>query len=175
MAGDEAADTGQAGQPAISDTFRVLLEEFEAFLDPLPEDELSEHILPLASSWVLNDAGFDIERHTEEARQFVEATPEHDRVLRSFPGAVSYFLALRLTMSADDALEPGAAQGRLERARAALEERARLVEADCPMVARGFRLLLEETAGARPPDDRLWRAMALRIGERVMPRPGWSS
>jgi hypothetical protein len=78
-------------------------------------------------------------------------------------------------MSVDGKVEPELARERLERARRMLEERAVLVEGEFPTVARGFRLLLDETAGGAPPEDRLWRAMALRIGERVMPRPGWSS
>jgi len=164
----------QVERTGIPGAFRGLLEELEAFLAPFPAERLSENLLPLASAWVLNDAGFDLERYTEEARRFVEQTPGHDRVLRSFPDAVSYYLALRLTISVDEQVEHELACERLERVRQTLEERAVLLEGEFPTVARGFRLLLEETAGGAPPEDRLWRAMALRIGERVMPRPGWT-
>jgi len=162
-------------QPAIDDTLRALLRELDEYLATAPEEQLSENVLPLASARVVKAAGFDIERYTREAKQFVDATPEHDRVLGSFPDAVAYYLGLRLTMTEDDEIEPVVAEERLAHARAALEERARLVEDDFPHVAKGFRCLLEETAETYPPEDRLWRAMALRIGEPAMPRPGWSS
>jgi hypothetical protein len=78
-------------------------------------------------------------------------------------------------MSPADEFERERARAQLEAAREAVGRRAQLLDTDFPRVAEGFRRLLEETAGAAPPDDRLWRAMALRIGERTMPRPGWSS
>ena len=66
-----------------------------------------------------------------------------------------------------EGLRPALAE--LEAARAALALRAEWVEADYPLIAEGFRRLLEETGDGAPPEDRLWRALARRIGDRFLP------
>jgi hypothetical protein len=77
-------------------------------------------------------------------------------------------MSLRLMMTEADAIEPEVAQTRLEAARAALSIRADWVEDEYPLIADGFRRLAEETAGGSPPDDRLWKALARRIGDRYI-------
>jgi hypothetical protein len=153
----------------IPEGLRPALSELELYLDGEPPEKLSEHVLVLASTWVLGDAGFDLDRYDAEAKTFYDVTPEHDRVLSSFPDSLGYYLSLRLMMSEDGELDHESAQTRLEAARAALVERAAWVEADFPLIAEGFRRLLEETRDGRPPDDRLWRALARRIGDRYLP------
>jgi hypothetical protein len=153
----------------IPDGLRPALAELEAYLDGEPPERLAELVLVLASTWVLGDAGFDLDRYFAEAKTFYDVTPEHDRVLSSFPDAMGYYLALRLTMGEDDQIDGGTSQRRLDAARAALALRADWVEADYPLIAAGFRRLLEETEGGAPPDDRLWRALARRIGDRYLP------
>jgi hypothetical protein len=70
----------------------------------------------------------------------------------------------------DEEIDEEAARERLASARRALAERAEwLSAAGYPRTAEGFRRLLEETAGGTPPNDRLWRAMARRIGDRYLP------
>jgi hypothetical protein len=160
--GDRALDP-------IPEGLRAALAELEAYLDGEPEETLSTHVLVLASTWVLGDAGFDLDRYYAEAREFYEITPEHDRVLSSFPESMGFYLSLRLTMNEAGDIESEQARRRLDAARAALEERARIVEADYPLIAAGFRRLLEETKGGSPPEDRLWHALARRIGDRYLP------
>ena len=126
-------------------------------------------MLVLASTWVLGDAGFDLDRYYAEAKTFYDVTAEHDRVLSSFPDSMGYYMSLRLMMDEADRIEPDEAQASLDAARAALELRARWVESEYPLIAEGFRRLLEETAGGTPPEDRLWRALARRIGDRYLP------
>jgi hypothetical protein len=77
-------------------------------------------------------------------------------------------MSLRLMMTEADAIEPEVAQARLEAARAALAVRADWVEEEYPLIAAGFRRLAEETAGGSPPDDRLWKALARRVGDRYI-------
>jgi len=169
------SDPGLAPSPAtaplapIPDSLRPALAELEAYLDGEPVEKLSTHVLVLASTLVLGDAGFDLDRYEREARTFYELTPEHDRVLASFPDAMGYYLALRLMTGEDGEVDRAAARARLEAARAALAARADSVEAEFPRVAEGFRRLLEETAGDAPPEDRLWQALARRIGDRLLP------
>ena len=115
---DEPESSPGEQEPVLYENLRLLLAELDAYLEQLPSEARSERVLPLASTWVLKDAGFDLARYGREARQFIEVTPEHDRVLLSFPNAITYYIALRLTMSADDELEPEVAQGRLDAARA---------------------------------------------------------
>jgi hypothetical protein len=159
-------------EPAINDRLREGLVELEAYLEGLPPDEVSQAILPLASTWVLEDVGFDLDRYAEEARVFVDATPEHDQVLNSFPDAITYYVALRLTMTADDQIDAAGARAHLDKARAEVEQRAQLLDEEgFTRVAAAFRRLLEETAETSPPEDRLWRALALRIGERQIRNP----
>jgi hypothetical protein len=153
----------------IPDALRPALEELEAYLDGEPPEKLADHVLVLASTWVLGDAGFDLDRYYAEAKTFYDVTPEHDRVLTSFPDSLGYYVSLRLMMTEDGELEPEPAQARLDAARGALAERATRVEGDFPLIAAGFRRLLEETRDGRQPDDCLWRALARRIGDRYLP------
>ena len=148
---------------------RDALAELEAYLDGEPPEKLSTHVLVLASTWVLGDAGFDLDRYYREAKDFYDVTPEHDRVLTSFPESMGFFLSLRLMMDEADEIHREEAQARLDAARAALAARADWVAADYPLIAEGFRRLLEETAGSSPPEDRLWFALARRIGDRYLP------
>ena len=159
---------GEVDSP-IPEGLRPALAELEAYLDGEPPEKLAELVLVLASTWVLGDAGFDLDRYYAEAKTFYDVTPEHDRVLNSFPDAMGYYLALRLTMTEGDEIDRAGAQERLDAARAALALRAEWVEADYPLIAEGFRRLLEETEGGAPPEDRLWRALARRIGDRFLP------
>jgi hypothetical protein len=170
---DEAPAPGagaQGTQPRspIPEGLGAALVELETYLDGEPDERLSEHVLVLASTWVLGDAGLDLDRLYAEAEQFRTFTPEHDRVLSSFPGSMGYYLSWRMMTNADEEIERGPAQERLDAARAALELRACWVEEEFPLIARGFRLLLGETNCGTPPDDRLWRALARRIGDRYV-------
>lgn len=153
----------------IPNGLRPALAELEGYLDGEPPDRLSDLVLVLASTWVLGDAGFDLDRYTREAKAFYELTPEHDRVLTSFPESMGFYLSLRLMMDEGGEREPERARTQLDAARAALAARADLVEAEYPLIADGFRRLLEETANGVPPDDRLWHALARRIGDRYLP------
>ena len=159
------------GEPEspIPEGLRPALAELEAYLDGEPPEKLAELVLVLASTWVLGDAGFDLDRYYAEAKTFYDVTPEHDRVLNSFPDAMGYYLALRLTMTEADEVDGEAAHEKLGAARAALALRAEWVEADYPLIAEGFRRLLDETRDGAPPEDRLWRALARRIGDRYLP------
>src|SRR3979409_518226 len=103
----------------IPDGLREALAELEAYLDGEPPEKLSEHVLVLASTGVLGDAGFDLERYYREAKEFYDVTPEHDRVLSSFPDAMGYYLSLRLTMNERDEIERDTAQAHLDAARTA--------------------------------------------------------
>ena len=171
--GATPAESGDrpGGQPEspIPEGLRSALIELEAFLDGEPAEQLSEYVLVLASTWVLGDAGFDLDRYYAEAKTFYEVTPEHDRVLSSFPDSMGYYLSLRLMMDEADEIHRDGAQARLDAARAVLEVRAQWVEDEFPLIALGFRRLLEETAGGSPPEDRLWFALARRIGDRYLP------
>ena len=160
---------GDRAAAPIPEGLRNALAELETYLDGEPEERLSTHVLVLASTWVLGDAGFDLDRYYAEAKTFYEITPEHDRVLTSFPESMGFYLSLRLIMNEAGEVEPERARRELDAARTALEERARLVEADYPLIAAGFRRLLEETKDGSPPEDRLWHAKARRIGDRYLP------
>jgi len=157
-----------AGAP-IPEGLLPALAELEDYLVDEPPERLSTLVLVLASTWVLGDAGLDLDRYYAEAKTFYEITPEHDRVLNSFPDSMGFYLSLRMTMTEAGEVEPERARAQLDAARAALAERANLVELQFPLIAEGFRRLLEETAGGAPPDDRLWHAMARRIGDRYLP------
>jgi len=158
----------QGARPAIPDGLRPALAELEAYLAGEPPARLADYTLVLASTWVLGDAGFDLDRYYAEAEQFRTFTPEHDRVLASFPDSMGYYLSLRLMMNEQDEMEPERAAEALARARRALAARATLVEAEFPLIATGFRTLLDETKDGTPPEDRLWRALARRIGDRFV-------
>jgi hypothetical protein len=162
-------EMGEPARASIPEGLQPALAELEAYLVGEPEGRLSTLVLVLASTWVLGDAGFDLDRYYAEAKTFYDITPEHDRVLTSFPESLGFYLSLRLTMNEAGEPEPERARAELDAARAALEQRARLVQADYPLIAAGFRRLLEETEGGSPPEDRLWHAMARRIGDRYLP------
>ncbi|HEY7536541.1 MAG TPA: hypothetical protein VH721_01010 [Gaiellaceae bacterium] len=163
------AGIDEAQSSPIPPDLRDALAELEAFLESDPPEKLSERALVLASSWVLADAGFDLNRYYREAKVFYDVTPEHDRVLTSFPESMGFYLSLRLMMDEHDEIHPDEAQQHLDAAREALALRAGWVADDYPLIAEGFRRLLEETRDGKPPDDRLWHAMARRIGDRYLP------
>jgi hypothetical protein len=155
--------------PQIPDGLRPALAELEAFLVGEPPEKLAEYVLVLASTWVLGEPGFDLDRCYREARAFYEISPEHDRVLASFPDAMASYLVYRLMTSENEELEPDLAKERLDRARAAIEVRAQWVEEEYPLIAEGLRRLLAETEGGTPPYDPIWQALARRIGDRGLP------
>jgi hypothetical protein len=167
-AGGSAGEDPQVESP-IPETLRPVLAELESFLEGEPPERLSQHVLVLASSWVLPTAGFDLDRYAREAREFYRVAPEHDRVLTTFPDAIASYLIYRLMTNEAEELEPEIAAERLARVRAALELRAQWVDGEYPLVAQGFRRLLEETEGGTPPYDPLWHALARRIGDRGLP------
>ena len=119
---------GEADSP-IPEGLRPALAELEAYLDGEPPEKLAELVLVLASTWVLGDAGFDLDRYYAEAKTFYDVTPEHDRVLNSFPDAMGYYLALRLTM----------AEARLAVAREQLRETGRVAPAGLVTLTRSVR------------------------------------
>jgi hypothetical protein len=155
--------------PQIPDGLRPALAQLETFLDGEPPEKLSRHVLVLASTWVLGAPGFDLDRYYREAKAFYEITPQPDRVLTSFPDAMASYLVYRLMTNEREELEPDVAQERLDRAKAAIEVRARWTEEEYPLIAQGFRRLLAETEGGTPPYDRVWHALARRIGDRGLP------
>jgi hypothetical protein len=157
------------GRTPIPEGLRPALAELEAFLDGEPPERLAQLVLVLASTWALGEARFDLDRYYAEAKTFYEVTPEHDRVLSSFPNAMGYYLSLRLMMDENDEIHRDEAQASLDRVRAAVELRAQWVDGEYPLIAEGFRQLLVETEGGTPPDDRLWFALARRIGDRYLP------
>ncbi len=160
---------GEAGASPIPEGLRPALGELEAYLVGEPPEKLSTYVLVLASTWVLGDAGFDLDRYYREAQAFYDITPEHDRVLSAFPEAMASYLVYRLMTDENDDVQLEEARERLGRARAALEVRAQWTEADYPLIAEGFRRLHAESAGGVPPYDRLWHALARRIGDRGLP------
>jgi hypothetical protein len=161
-------ESGDGVDPLREDVQARLL-ELERFLVDEPPERRSGLVLVLASSWVLGESGLDVERCSREARAFRNLTPEHDRVLASFPDAIASYLVYRMMTNEREELKPELGAQRLERARAALALRAQRIEEDYPLVADGFRRLLDETAGGKPPYDPLWHALARRIGDRGLP------
>jgi hypothetical protein len=159
---------GGEPEPLISDGLRPALAELEAFLVGEPPERLSKLVLVFASTWVLGEVGFDLERYFGEAKTFYELTPEHDRVLSSFPDAMGYYLSLRLMMTEDEEIDREAARAHLRAARDAVAVRSEWLRDDYPSISEGFRRLLTETEGGVPPEDRLWRALARRIGDRYV-------
>jgi hypothetical protein len=159
----------QTAESSIPGTLRPALAELESFLVGEPDEKLSQHVLVLASTWVLGSAGLDLDRYRREARAFYKLTPEHDRVLSSFPDAMASYLVYRMMTNDHEELEPDVARERLARVKDELELRARWTEVEFPLVARGFRRLLEETEEGSPPYDRLWHALARRIGDPGLP------
>jgi hypothetical protein len=163
------SDGGNVESSPIPASLRGGLVELEAFLVGEPPEKLSGHVLVLASAWVLGDTGLDLGRLSREAKTFRDMTPEHDRVLASFPDALASYLVYRMMTDEEEQFEPEVAESRLEQARAALELRAEWTAADYPLVAEGFRRLLAETAYGKPPYDPLWHALARRIGDPGLP------
>ena len=161
-----------ASSETVADPLEVLrpeLERLESFLVGEPADRVATHVLPLAASWALGDAGFDLERFEQEAELFAQLTPQHDRVLSSFPSAMGYYLSLRLMSDPDGTPNPDEALEHLAAARAGLDRHATAIQLEFPLVASALRRLLDETAGGLPPDDRLWRALARTIGDPQSP------
>lgn len=155
--------------PELPESLRLALSELEAYLVGEPPERLADHVLVLASTWTLGEAGLDLDRLAQDARQFRQLTPEHDRVLASFPDAIASYLVYRMMMDESDVLEPDVAAERLERVRSAVEVRASWIEAEYPLIAEGFRRLLADTADGTPPYDRIWHALARRIGDPGLP------
>jgi hypothetical protein len=153
----------------LPEALRAELERLESFLEGEPADRLSTHVLRLAASLALDDAGFDRARFEQEAELFAAMTPQHDRVLSSFPASMGYYLSLRLMTEPDGRPSPAEAVAHLEAARTALAGHAEAVEPEFPRVAAALQRLLTETAGGVPPDDRLWRAFGRAIGDRQSP------
>jgi hypothetical protein len=167
----EQPNDESGGAPAtVDEELRTGLAELERYLEGIDDDRLGELVLPLASRWVLRGSGLDVDRLREEADVFVKATPQPDRILTGYREQAAYWVSQRMLLDEHDEPRPGGGREELARARAGLEERASLVEAEgFPRVAAAFRQLLEETAGGSPPADLLWNALALRIAESVLP------
>jgi hypothetical protein len=166
---DPPDETSVAAGP-FDEEFRVALAELESYLEGIADDRVGEVVLPFASRWVLGGSGLDVDRLREEADVFVKATPQPDRILAGYREQAAYWVSQRMLLDERDEPRPGGGREELARARAVLEERASLVEAEgFPRVAAAFRQLLEATAGGSPPADLLWNAMALRIAESVLP------
>ena len=143
---------------SIDERLRPALGELEAYLDGEPPASLPELVLPLASAWVLADAGFELEAAAEDARLYVDSYPFEGRIVGHLEERAATWLAQRLLLD-------GQGEARLERVRATLEERADLLADEFPRTAEGFRRLLDETTGGTPPTDTIWHALALRIVE----------
>ena len=156
--------------PLVDEPMREALAELEDFLDGVPAERAGELVLPFASRWVLPEAGFDLTRLRDEADTLVKATPLSDRIVSGYVDHVAYWVSQRMLLDEHDEPQPEVAAARLEAARATLDERAGVVEQEgFPRVAAGMRTALDESSGGRPPDDRLWSALALRIAESVLP------
>jgi hypothetical protein len=155
--------------PVLDEAFRHALLELEDYLHDMPEERLTELVLPLASRWTLPDSGLDVVRLREEAHLFVQATPLPDRILAGYVDQVAWWVSERMLLGADGEPDLEAARASLATVRGLIEERAAQVEtAGYPRVAAAFRRVLEETAGGEPPANLLWRALSLRIAESVL-------
>jgi hypothetical protein len=155
--------------PGLDDAFRAALQELEEYLDGVPDERLTDMVLPFASRWVLPQAGFDLPRLRQEARTLVEATPFPERILEGYVGQVAWWVSQRMLLDDAEETDLAAAQTKLDAAREALAERAATVEAaGFPLVGHAFRLVLVETAEGEPPANPLWSALALRIAESVL-------
>jgi hypothetical protein len=162
---DEAVE--QPDEEPIPAELREALAELEDWLLREPDEQLAEHALIPATRWALDDLpALDLERYSDEARDFVLATPIWDRGLRRFPRDVAYWMSQRLLVDERDEPQPEQARALLEQARAVIAERAELLEQQgFPRTARSFRALLNESAGGEPPADAIWNGLALRIAE----------
>ena len=49
--------------PELPESLRLALAELEAYLVGEPPERLADHVLVLASTWMLGDAGFDLDRY----------------------------------------------------------------------------------------------------------------
>jgi hypothetical protein len=160
----------EVGSPVLDESLRDALGELEDYLEGVPEERSSELVLPFASRWVLPAVGLDLGRLRDEADTFVKATPLSDRIVSGYVDHVAYWVSQRMLLDERDEPQPAVAAAQLEVARAMLAERAGLVEQEgFPRVAAGVRRALDDSSGGRPPDDRLWSALALRIAESVLP------
>jgi hypothetical protein len=149
--------------------FRESLAELDEYLDGLPEERLTETVLPFASRWILPDSGFDLEHLRDDARSLVQATPLSDRILAGFADQVAWWISQRMLLGEGEQPDLDRARRLLAALRGELKQRAVMVEAaGFARIAAAFRLVLEETAGGEPPDDLLWRSLALRIAESVL-------
>src|SRR3954468_18880361 len=149
--------------PALRDG----LEHLDIWLAQERDDDVAEHVLPLATRWVLEDVdGLDVARYTNEAKTFVLATDIWDRVLKRFPKDVTYWMSQRLLVDEDEQPRRDGGEAILASARSLIAERADLLESEgFEHVARPFRTLLDETAGGPPPADLIWSALALRLAD----------
>src|SRR3954469_18240677 len=149
--------------PALRDG----LEHLDIWLAQERDEDVAEHVLPLATRWVLEDVeGLDVARYTEEAKTFVLATNIWDRVLKRFPTDVTYWMSQRLLVDEDEQPRPDGGEAILASARSLIAERADLLESEgFEQVAGAFRRLLDESAGGSPPADLIWSALALRLAE----------
>src|SRR3954453_23721676 len=87
----------------IPATLRDGLEHLDVWLAQERDDAVAEHVLPLATRWVLEDVeGLDVARYTEEATTFVLATNIWDRVLKRFPKDITYWMSQRLLADEDE-------------------------------------------------------------------------
>jgi hypothetical protein len=156
-----------SAQDPIPPTLREGLEHLDLWLEQESAEDVAEHVLPLATRWVLEDVeGLDVARYTGEAKTFVLATDIWDRVLKRFPKDVTYWMSQRLLVDEAEQLRPDGGEAILASARSLIAERADLLETEgFEQVARAFRRLLDETAGGSPPADLIWSALALRLAE----------
>jgi hypothetical protein len=163
-------DPGQEpDEPVIDDAFRRALLELEEYLHDVPDERVTELVLPFASRWALPQSGLDVVRLRDEAHLFVQATALSDRILAGYVDQVAWWVSQRMLLGEDEQPDVEAARACLATVRAEIEQRARLVEtAGYPRVAAGFRRALKETAGGEPPANLLWGALALRIAESVV-------
>ena len=134
----------------------------ERWLDGEPPETLAEHALPVAAAMVLPDAGIDLAAAEHDAKLYVDAYPFEGRAVGNLGERAATWLAQRLVLTGD-------ADAQLERARVALGQLARELDAGRPLTADAFRRILEETAESRPPEDPLWYQLAYRIVEPQLP------
>ena len=167
---DQSVSDDDVQSAVLDDSFRVALAELDAYLADVPDERLVALVLPFASRWMLPETGLDLHRLREEADLFVKATPQSDRIVSGYVDHVAYWVSQRMLLDQHDDPQPAVAAAQLQVARAALAERAELVEREgFPRVAAGLRRVLDESSAGQPPDDSLWTAFAVRIAESVLP------
>jgi hypothetical protein len=154
----------------LDDSLRDALAELEDYIDGVPVERLPELVLPFASRWVLPDVGLDLPRLREEADTLVQASPLSDRIVSGYVDHVAYWVSQRMLVDVENQPQPALAATQLDAARTLLAERAALVSDEgFPRIAAGIQRALDESSGGKPPDDRVWSALALRIAESVLP------